>query len=44
MRVLAGEDWVMADAAANVRERLDLPFGTTSIETARGVGYRMGSG
>jgi hypothetical protein len=27
-----------------VRRKIDIPFGTTSIETIRGVGYRLESG
>jgi DNA-binding response OmpR family regulator len=27
-----------------VRRKIDIPFGTTTIQTIRGVGYRLDSG
>jgi two-component system OmpR family response regulator len=27
---------------AYLREKIDKPFGTTTIETVRGIGYRLG--
>jgi two-component system, OmpR family, response regulator len=27
-----------------VRRKIDIPFGTNTIQTIRGIGYRLGSG
>jgi two-component system OmpR family response regulator len=40
----AGHDNVVEVYVGYVRRKIDIPFGTTSIETIRGVGYRLNSG
>ena len=40
----AGPDNVVEVYMGYLRRKIDTPFGTTTIETVRGVGYRLGSG
>ncbi|MDT5313673.1 MAG: two-component system, OmpR family, response regulator [Mycobacterium sp.] len=39
-----GRDKVVEVYVGYVRRKIDIPFGTKTIETVRGVGYRLGSG
>jgi two-component system OmpR family response regulator len=39
-----GADNVVEVYVGYVRRKIDIPFGTKTIETVRGVGYRLGSG
>jgi two-component system OmpR family response regulator len=39
-----GADNVVEVYIGYVRRKIDIPFGTKTIETVRGVGYRLGSG
>jgi two-component system, OmpR family, response regulator len=39
-----GTDNVVEVYIGYVRRKIDVPFGTSTIETIRGVGYRLGSG
>ena len=40
----AGPDNVVEVYVGYVRRKIDVPFGTNTIETVRGVGYRLASG
>jgi two-component system OmpR family response regulator len=39
-----GPDNVVEVYVGYVRRKIDIPFGTNTIETVRGVGYRLESG
>ena len=39
----AGPDNVVEVYVGYVRRKIDIPFGTNTIETVRGVGYRLGA-
>lgn len=39
-----GPDNVVEVYVGYVRRKIDIPFGTKTIETVRGVGYRLESG
>src|SRR4029078_3442519 len=40
----SGPDNVVEVYVGYVRRKIDIPFGTNTIETVRGVGYRLESG
>ena len=40
----SGPDNVVEVYVGYVRRKIDIPFGTNTIETIRGVGYRLESG
>ena len=43
MRTSAGDN-VVEVYISYLRRKIDVPFGTNTIETVRGVGYRLESG